>query len=237
MNLMNMFYETQMTIERPGLPALRLGEFRSAVAQAIRVINSRTEKANEVLKMSKLGINPVEIQNQLDVLIIDDPYYIGGRETFDGVVFSAADRSLTMPRHWEKVLSVYRHNVKLNLVSYDMLHRGGDYYDYHNNNNTLYFNFDVTDETLELVFVYRREYLPPLTLEGEYNGLPDYGYAMLMTGTLISLLGRGKYFEPNMFNIYTARFNEEVYSFSQRNMLIQSGIRNSTKFIYGKEIV
>jgi len=237
MNLNQMFNEVQIALDRGEGKLLRRGEFDAALVQALRVINSETEKANEAVRMVRLSGNPETIENQVEFYIQDDPYYIAPDNTFEDITFNATENSITLPSYWEKVTGIYRGGEKLRAVSFDVLKKGGYYSDYYLANNVVRFNFSVMNEGLELVFVYRREYPLPKRDVVEYTGMPEYGYQLLFSAIVLALLSRFRFFDQNIYNIYRHKYNDAVIAFNDRNLSMAPNMKRLNTFAYSKEIL
>jgi hypothetical protein len=239
MNLQEMFHEVQITLDKGDAKLVKYGEFLAALMSTIRVINADTEKANEVILMSRRGGNPLVISEQLSHDIESDPYYIVSGNSFEDVLFDADENKITVPSSWIKIVSIFKEGTKLRPVSYDKLSRYGAEDEYYHANNSVWFNFDVMSDSLELLFVYRREYSMPKRSEGlgAYSGMPEYGYSLLMTGVILSLLSRPRFFDPNIYTIYRQRFDEAIYAFNSRNLSLQTNIHGTPRFTYSKEVL
>lgn len=233
MSLDQLFNEVQAELSGGRAP-LTDGDFQYALKSAIRTINLQAEKINEIIKLSRAGGNPVEISGQYTYLIPDDPFYIGDELAFAELRFDEDENSITLPSSWIKVLTVFNSTgVKLTPVPFDKLksYSNEDTY-YTNVGRVLYFNFDVMADDFTIYIKLRRDYAIPTVFTGEYTGMPETGYQLLLNAIISGLMSRPKFFDKNQYLIFKDRYMEALSAFSTNNITMQRGCREEPFFQY-----
>ena len=232
MNLMDMFKEVQITLDSGTGKLLTHGEFRSALPAAVRVINSSSEKRNELVRAYRDEGNPDIISEQLDHMIPEDPFYIGRYSAHFELTCIEEDNAIVLPSTWSKLLDIYNKRDKMRPVSLSLLNNSGDDVQYCSIGNMVYFNLDVMSPTLDLVFRVRTDFPMPDMNEENYTGMPEYGYPLLIAAVVLTLSSRPRFFDRNLYGIHQARYDEALSAFSLRNITREKTARQEPRFTY-----
>lgn len=238
MNLTQMLQEIQVTLSSVNDKQVTCGEFHSALMGVIRRINAEAEKENELIMIARNPYDDILVAMLLDYAIQDDPDpEISFSDIIEELEFDSVNKCITLPATWTKLLAIYSSTgYKMRPVPYDVLRSQGYTDDYTSINRNIYFNVDVTSDTFAIVLKIRRDYSIPAINATEYTGMPENAYQLVLTGCILSLLQRPKYFNANLINVYAPMFDELQKKFSMLNITRSVHTPERLRFTYNPSI-
>lgn len=222
MNINDLYNDVRITLDKD----VSKNEFIGCLNTVIRRLNSEAEKPIELIKITgDFG----DLIGEITEYIVDMDTEIGdGSRFINGIEWDGVGLAITLPKDYTKVLSVFYDDTKMQPISYDLLkvEMSTDYYT--TIGNTIFFNTDIESATAEIKVRAKRNY--PIYVSGEYEGLPENAYSLLLNGICFMLSARPKYKTEIGIALYKGLFEQGLEAYNKQVLIQDLKSINETPF-------
>ena len=207
MNINDMYKEVCITLDK----SVGRNEFNSCLNTIIRRLNAEAQKPIELVTITgTAGDDYEDITDDWEDITED---WDSQLRFLDGIEWDTVNYAITLPRDYNKVLSVFCDDEKMQATSYDILQSETGTAYYTTIGNTIYFGTDLQSADYEIKVRAKCDY-PTYIGSADYTGLSEHAYSMLINGILFMLCTRPRYRDELGLTLYKSLFENNLASYN-----------------------